>query len=191
MLPAIFVLCVLSLLVTAGCYTSRDPNIASDQSIRDQAAAPARDASESPMAQQLAGKTDVPSFYSKDLLGNAACAPCHPSQFRDHHDSRHAMTVRPGDAQHLGTLTPPTGSIGDSGYSIAAQGTTRYLTQDGQIAHGQPLQYALGAGKSGMTYVRVLGPDNLIAMKLSYFPGLKAWYPTPVFAWTSTIMSAT
>jgi hypothetical protein len=42
-----------------------------------------------------------------------------------------------------------------------------------------PVDYALGSGKSGITYVAMIGPDRMVEIRKSFFPPRKSWYTTP------------
>src|SRR5579859_7866813 len=73
-----------------------------------------------------------------DYVGNAACAGCHPSEFRLHQASSHFLTLRPMTRAALGSLAPPAGRINDSQYSIVEADGRFYFDVN---VPGRPDQY--------------------------------------------------
>ena len=112
------------------------------------------------------------------FVGNAACAECHKSEFEKHKDSRHARTLHAAAVSELGALAPPAGAIGDSGCTIRREGDTLYLRTP---ATGQEvrLEFALGSGKTGVTFVGLDGKGGVEEGRMSYFPAHKRWFITP------------
>lgn len=81
--------------------------------------------------------------------------------------------------EDLGTLAPPAGRVPGTGIWVTRKGSRFGI---GIPAHGDyilTLGYALGSGKSGMTYVSVLEDGRVAEMAMSYFPHLKTWHVTP------------
>ena len=110
------------------------------------------------------------------FVGDQACAGCHAQAFRDHKSSRHAITFHAADKISLGRLAPNTGPLPGTRARILQVGDGYQVQMPGG---GQgPLQYALGSGKSGMTYVLLMG-SHVFEMRASYFPNEHQWKITP------------
>ena len=113
------------------------------------------------------------------FVGDAACASCHPQAFREHQASRHPITLRPVDRVSLGNLAPKTGALpGNSAAVVAADGNGYLVRVPRPGGASEALQFALGSGKSGMTFVTVLG-NYVFEMRASYFPHQGKWRTTP------------
>ena len=118
-------------------------------------------------------------FTDAHYVGNAACAECHQSQYLSQSHSRHAQTLLPMSQARLGRLAPPTGPVAGSGLVLLKHDDRFGM---GAAAHPNfvlPLGYALGSGKTGMTYVSVVEGGQVAEMRVSYFPHRKRWYVTP------------
>jgi hypothetical protein len=113
------------------------------------------------------------------FVGNAACAGCHPAEYKNQSHSRHMQTLHRMSRQDLGALAPPSGEFGRSGYVIQERGDQFVFARPSQTTAVAPIQYALGSGKTGMTYVSVVGGDKLMEFRFSYFPHPQQWYMTP------------
>ena len=113
------------------------------------------------------------------FVGSAACAECHRAQYLSQSHSRHARTLMVMSRSALGGLAPPTGPVAGSGLVVASHGDRFGM---GLAAHPesiQPLDYALGSGKTGMTYVSLVEGKNVAEWRMSYFPHSGKWYVTP------------
>ncbi len=149
------------LLCVAGCVHNA-PSVAPAAVVKDATVAPAPPVSDT-------GDTAV-------FVGDQACAGCHAQAFRDHKSSRHAITFHAADKISLGRLAPKTGPLPGTRARIIQVGDGYQAQMPGG---GQgPLRYALGSGKSGMTYVTPMG-SHVFEMRASYFPNQHQWKITP------------
>ncbi len=113
------------------------------------------------------------------FAGNDACLPCHEREYKAHHNSFHDTSLRPATISGLGPATPPTGVVPLAGYAIDAKGEGFELRRgEGDALEKRQLNYALGSGKLGVTYVSITG-EQLMETKMSYFPPYKLWEKTP------------
>ena len=113
------------------------------------------------------------------FVGDAACASCHPQAFREHQASRHPITLRPVDRISLGNLAPKPGALpGNSAAVVAMDGDGYQVLVPRPGGASEALQFALGSGKSGMTFVTILG-NYVFEMRASYFPHQGKWRTTP------------
>jgi hypothetical protein len=83
--------------------------------------------------------------------------------------------------RQLGELAPPAGRIADTSFVIVQRQDLFGVGDPAQSDQVAPLEYALGSGKTGMTYVFVDDRDHtkLVEFRSSYFPHRKQWYVTP------------
>ena len=114
-----------------------------------------------------------------EFVGNAACQPCHANEFREHSVSRHALTLRPATRTALGKLAPRPGKIPDSQCVIDEVNGGFRVRVPSQKENAEILQFALGSGKTGMTFISVMNPNTIFEMRASYFPNSRTWYLTP------------
>lgn len=122
----------------------------------------------------------VLSAVDPRFAGNAACAPCHAAEFREHVRSRHATTLHSADRRSLGALMPPIGAVPLAGYALEEEQSGLALARRAVTpVQLQPVRLVLGSGKVGMTYVTPVGGDALLETKMSYFPSLQIWDTTP------------
>ena len=129
--------------------------------------------------QPAGNQNVVMSTMDPNYVGNEACKACHQQEFDAHHNSYHDTSLRPADTASLGPATPPTGVVPLAGYSVKSSGTTLSIVRgEGAAAETRTLNYALGSGKLGVTYVSVRG-NSLMETKMSYFPPYKLWEKTP------------
>ena len=49
----------------------------------------------------------------------------------------------------------------------------------GAVLGAETLQYGLGSGKTGITFVSIADKTTLFEMRASYFPKIRQWYVTP------------
>ncbi len=113
------------------------------------------------------------------FVSDAACAGCHAAEFRAHQASNHMKTLRLMDAASLKGLAPDDGLIPPTHVALARQGDGFAYRRDDRDEKAESLSLAFGSGKNGMTYVRVVGPQSLFELRMSYFPRLKKWFVTP------------
>src|SRR5579871_5848267 len=118
--------------------------------------------------------TPAPTF-----VGNAACMSCHQEEFHQQSHSRHAQTLHLASPQGLGNLAPPQGKIPGTDFVISLQDGQYAIASPSQSDEVAPLRYALGSGKTGMTYAFPVPGGKLVEVRLSYFPAQKQWYITP------------
>jgi hypothetical protein len=114
-----------------------------------------------------------------DFVGSEACAECHPGEFESHRHTNHAKTLRPADARSLGPLAPPAGPIGDSGYSVRMDGNKLRFARRDRPDDSAGVQYALGAGKTVMTFIGEVTTESLTEFRMSYAPSTRKWFVTP------------
>lgn len=114
-----------------------------------------------------------------EFVGNAKCAGCHQAEFKSHLGSRHANTLVPVSRKRLSSLAPPQGKIPGTGFTLTLKDERYAVADPSQSDEAVLLDYALGSGKTGMTYVSLIGPDRLAEFRMSYFPHQKKWYITP------------
>lgn len=165
---ALFVIAsLLLLLCVAGCVRGASPQ-------REQAGGSAKTSS-APQAVPPLSSAPV----AQGFVGNMACAPCHAQAFRDHQHSRHAVTLHLASRADLGRLAPrPAPLPGGKARVEQAPDGDGYKVVIPATGRAGPLQYVLGSGKSGMTYVTLMG-SHLFEMRASYFPGEGKWKVTP------------
>ena len=114
-----------------------------------------------------------------DFVGNTACAKCHPAEFKAQNHTRHMQSLRVVSRKGLGLLAPLPGPILHTELCVFAKGDRIAVGVPAQSSFALPLDYALGSGKSGMTYVSVLQDGRVAEITMSYFPHLKIWHITP------------
>ncbi len=114
-----------------------------------------------------------------EFVGNAACKSCHANEFREHSMSRHALTFRPATRAALGNLAPRPGKIPDSQCIVEEVNGGYRVRVPSQKENGEMLQFALGSGKTGMTFISVMNSNTVFEMRGSYFPHNRTWYLTP------------
>ncbi len=118
-----------------------------------------------------------------DYVGSAACGACHANEWASHSKTRHAHTLTPMTVAALGKKAPPEGMMKGTDFGLGIiDGRFALLRRE----PGRPwfLDYALGSGKQGMTYVsigspRFPAPNVVFEMRRSYIPRKKQWYITP------------
>src|SRR5262249_31587783 len=100
----------------------------------------------------------APEATLANYLGDQACEPCHPSVYRTHRHSRHAVTLNPMRPGRLPVPFPDQARFEDPAtgvqYALDRRGD-RYLFS--VLAPGeprsQPVEFAFGSGKTGVTLV--------------------------------------
>ncbi|HLK60335.1 MAG TPA: multiheme c-type cytochrome [Chthonomonadaceae bacterium] len=152
----LFVGPVCALLITAGCTRNTKPP-----------APPPTDVAP-PVAQ----------LPANDFVGSEACNPCHAEEWRKHRESRHAHTFRPMMVSALGKSAPPEGLLQGTNSALGVVGD-HYVLVRPQTGQQRPLDYALGSGKQGMTYIAIVQDTAVFEMRVSFTPRTRQWYPTP------------
>ena len=142
-------------------------------------AAPAPASSSIPAANLPSAAATQAALTPVVFVGSAACAECHQAQYLSQSHSRHAKTLLVMSRAALGGLAPPTGPVVGSGLVVASHADRFGM---GFAAHPesiQPLDFALGSGKTGMTYVSLVDGRSVAEWRMSYFPHSGKWYVTP------------
>jgi hypothetical protein len=132
-----------------------------------------------PVVQSTAPVTPTVAPAAAEFVGNAACRSCHANEFREHSVSRHALTLRPATRAALGKLAPRAGKLPDSQCVIEEVNGGFRVRVPNQKENAEMLQFALGSGKTGMTFISVMNPYTIFEMRGSYFPHSRTWYLTP------------
>lgn len=140
------------MLVTSGCWRSHTP---------------------------LPPASAPPAIVSEDFVGNAACAECHQNQTSSHKTSRHARTLHAMSRSELGNFSPALGDIGHTGFVLQEKEGKYAVARPSQSDYAAPLDYALGSGKTGITYVSFLTGAKLAEFRMSWFPKQHKWFITP------------
>ena len=160
---AIFLIATGALLIAAGCAHSHPPK----------AVLP------TPIAPAITVPATIPAVAQGNFVGSAVCADCHRALYTVQSHSRHALTLHLVSKQSLGNLAPPAGQIEGSPLLVVEQKNKFALSAVGRTDETASLTYALGSGRTGMTYVTPVNNDTLAEARMSYFPHYKKWYPTP------------
>lgn len=113
------------------------------------------------------------------FVGNTACAECHRMEFDAHRQSRHALTMAVVSKQSLGDMAPQEGKFEGTEFILKQKDGRYAFSEPSRSDEISPVDYALGSGKTGVTYVAISGPEELLEYRFSYFPKEKAWYATP------------
>src|SRR5262249_21126491 len=113
-----------------------------------------------------------------EYAGTEACAKCHIEESRGFSETNHARTFHLMTPSALGVQTPPAGSLPTTG-CVLDLASDRYVVRVPATGEQKILDYALGSGKSGMTYIAIENKTTLIEMRRSYFPSLHRWFVTP------------
>jgi hypothetical protein len=123
--------------------------------------------------------TEAASIAAQGFLGSAACAECHAGECRAVAASRHAHTLRGATREGLADVAPPQGAVPLAGYAITNVNGRYEIAKQYPKPEVHPLDYALGSGKTGMTYVSVVAGAKLLEARMSYFPHQHEWEITP------------
>ncbi len=121
----------------------------------------------------------VAAMAENAFLGDAACASCHQAAFRSHAASAHANTLHTVNPALKTRWNPPLGRIARTNLTVETLGGNFVVTPDNQLERAQAVQFALGSGKSGITYTLPLDDARILEMRQSYYPRLKIWHVTP------------
>ena len=113
------------------------------------------------------------------FVSNAACAECHPREFKDHIATNHAHTLRLAGGNGLGDLAPPAGPIPGTKYTIKREPDGITFARADSTAMKAKIDYAFGSGKTGMTYVALKPGGSALELRMICFPHSNFWYLTP------------
>ena len=113
------------------------------------------------------------------FMGDAACAECHPKEFKVHQLTSHAHTFRSVNASTMGADLPNPGPILDTGLSVFDTGSGRAMGWEDHPTHAAPMHYALGSSRFGFTYLQVVHNQSIVELRRSSAPRYKTWLPTP------------
>jgi hypothetical protein len=118
------------------------------------------------------------------FVGDDGCRPCHPDVYRAHQATRHAATLSAGLPGQLASLIPGPDQFTDPATGLAyalerRQDRTVFTVETPDGARSQPVDYAFGSGKIGLTLVGLLEDDTIREFRMSYFPARRRWEVTP------------
>jgi predicted CXXCH cytochrome family protein len=125
------------------------------------------------------GKQTAALVASGDFVGSTVCAECHAGEYEDHAPTRHAATLREVTTDQMGSLAPPKGAVPLAGYALGLKGSRYHLSREFPERKSLPLDFALGSGKLGMTFVTLEGEKTLLETRMSFFPPWRLWDITP------------
>jgi hypothetical protein len=116
--------------------------------------------------------------------GDAKCGVCHRGIVKECGDTNHRNTFRSVSAEREGPLFSMRQTIRDKRrgirYSTVFENGHGYLVADDGVHHAQvSADYVFGSALNGYTFLTDLGSENLIVLRTSYYPKLKAWDFTP------------
>ena len=125
------------------------------------------------------GPTSIPAAVQATFAGNEACGECHASEVNSHSRSAHAHTLRLLSHSGMGRLAPPPGNVPHTDYVLSAKDDQYVVGLPGNSDDVAPMEYALGSGKTGITFTSVVGGNRLAEFRMSWFPTQQKWYVTP------------
>src|SRR5207247_5524292 len=96
-----------------------------------------------------------------------------------HAKSSHAVTLRDATKIALGAAGPPDGLIAGTEMKVGAEDGRLSITLTDVKTRPIRLAYAVGSGKTGITFVSLLADGRLFELRQSYFPSSHRWYVTP------------
>lgn len=131
-----------------------------------------------PNTPEPAARTSA-TLAEREFVGNEACRECHEKEFRDHQGTYHDLTLRPANRERLGVVAPPTGTVPLAGYSLEERNGQFVIERQFPQKETLPLDFVIGSGKLGMTFVAMLDENRLMETRMSYFPPLGMWEVTP------------
>jgi hypothetical protein len=131
-----------------------------------------------PAPAPLPAAPPVASVPVNEYVGSAACGKCHPAEWRRYQETHHARTFRPMTVASLGSSAPAQQPLPGTDCALRIiEG--HYALEKSQTGQTRPLEYALGSGKQGMTFIAIEGGDAVFEMRKSYVPRTHRWYTTP------------
>jgi hypothetical protein len=114
---------------------------------------------------------------ANQFVDSAACAPCHGREFKSHRHSFHAATAHL--VSDLGKIAFPDGDLLGSSCRLRPSGSAFTISVGDSPVGAETLQFGLGSGKTGITFVSINDRTSLFEMRASYFPKIRQWYVTP------------
>jgi hypothetical protein len=111
-------------------------------------------------------------------VGSEACGTCHVAEWRSHQKTYHAHTFGPMTVSGLGKNAPPEGHLSGTISNLSIR-DDRYVLVSLQTGKEVPLDYAVGSGKQGMTFIKIANDTSVMEMRKSYHPHTGRWYSTP------------
>lgn len=121
--------------------------------------------------------TPVIATVAKTFLGNESCRDCHAGEFKAHKQSGHANTFQL--ASNIKNITFPPGRILNTQCRLLKDVGSVRITVPEEAGETEVMEYAMGSGDTGVTFVKVMPNFRLFEMRASYFPKYKTWYMTP------------
>jgi hypothetical protein len=129
-------------------------------------------------AVPVSAATSVPLSQINEYVGSEACGSCHAVEWRSHQNSHHAHTLAPMTVAGLGKKGPPTGRLPGTDTSLTIR-EGHYVLAQSSTGKTLPLDYALGSGKQGLTFITIESENSLLEMGKSYSLRTAKWYTTP------------
>ncbi len=129
-----------------------------------------------PPAAPISAPDPAPMLENR-FVGNNACAGCHSREFQAHKGSFHASTARP--VAELANIVLPQGVLFHSRCRLRREGRDIVVSVGFSKLGAEKLQYGLGSGKTGITFVTITNKNALFEMRASYFTHARQWYSTP------------
>jgi hypothetical protein len=119
-----------------------------------------------------------PPLVANMYVGNAACVECHKAECDVHSTSRHSYTLHILDPVRPTDVDPPRGAIPHTGFSVDTFAGDYVITPANDMSRMQPLVFAFGSGKIGITYASPNGPQSLLEIHKTWFPHDHRWETT-------------
>lgn len=123
----------------------------------------------------------VPETASSEavFVGNQACETCHADIFKEHHGSNHDRTLRTASQAGMGEQFPKPAKLENHPFVVSESGGSLSLAPKADPNGAIPLNFVLGAGKNGVTFVTPWEGGKLVEAHMSYLPKQKRWFTTP------------
>lgn len=115
----------------------------------------------------------------KGYLGNTACMDCHQKEFEQHRNSNHATTMREVNAESMGKFMPKPGPLEGTDMEIFPATFGLAMGWKGNPEGMLPMQYALGSGRFGFTFIQLENDSNLLELRQSFYTQTHSWALTP------------
>src|SRR5262245_21361129 len=91
------------------------------------------------------------------FAGDAACERCHAKEFSAHKATRHAGTMHMATRAGLGTMAPEPGDVPESPFEVEEASGKYSLQLKSAPNKSQSMEYSLGSGKTGLTFIQIEG----------------------------------
>ncbi len=117
----------------------------------------------------------------KDYAGPEACARCHAAKSAAQKETPMARGLMPATSAEILQSNPAlTFSVGDFKYRIdASANQAEYSVTNGNQHISYPLEWAVGTGRAGQSYLFKNADGGFYEARASYFPSLKSLDFTP------------